>query len=204
MLRINRVGLAVVAIAATTGCQTDLTAPVSAKAIVSAPLATITFDPFTGTGFVGKGDVQLFYGWNNQKLQQHAAFIDFQYNVSETTSWTCTKTWYTGPNQTEHEVVQVRQNSTSIQGLLTTEGRNISQGVNGPNTGFIISPAGALTVESDGPAVGSCPAQPSGFVYDGNAATTSNGGGLQITVNGGPGPFVTQTAKNVNTWYSFP
>jgi hypothetical protein len=98
-----------------------------------------------------------------------------------------------------------RQSSVSTQGLITTQGRNISEGLNGPNTGFMLSPEGGITTESDGPAVGSCPASPSGFVYDNNAVTETSGGGLQIIAKtGAPGSWTSPTGKNVNVWYAFP
>ena len=43
-----------------------------ASAIAS---ASVRFDPPTGNGFVGKGDVQLVYGWNNKQLQDNAASV---------------------------------------------------------------------------------------------------------------------------------
>ena len=33
--------------------------------IVSSALASVTFDSATGKGFVGKGDVQIAFNWNN-------------------------------------------------------------------------------------------------------------------------------------------
>lgn len=41
--------------------------------------AAVTFDLETGTGFVGKGDVQSLMGWNNRELQNNAAGIGFRY-----------------------------------------------------------------------------------------------------------------------------
>jgi hypothetical protein len=41
----------------------------------SVALAAVTFNPMTGEGFVGKGDVQLIYGWNNQQLQLNAELV---------------------------------------------------------------------------------------------------------------------------------
>jgi hypothetical protein len=41
--------------------------------------AAIVFDPETGTGFVGKGDVQRAYGWNNRQLQDNASGLTFTY-----------------------------------------------------------------------------------------------------------------------------
>jgi hypothetical protein len=38
-------------------------------ATAGAAFAAITFNPDDGTGFVGKGDVQEAFGWNNHALQ---------------------------------------------------------------------------------------------------------------------------------------
>ncbi len=56
--------------------------------------ASVTFDPTTGAGFVGKGDVQTAFGWNNQALQANAADVTFSYNAVDTYSATCS--WITG------------------------------------------------------------------------------------------------------------
>ena len=48
--------------------------------------ATATYDPDAQTGFVGKGDVQLAFGWNNKQLQlqSNASAVDFVHeNVTE-------------------------------------------------------------------------------------------------------------------------
>lgn len=49
----------------------------SRKRVVASALAAVTFDASTGTGFVGKGDVQLAFGWNNKQLQANAAGVTF-------------------------------------------------------------------------------------------------------------------------------
>ena len=45
----------------------------------TAAIAAVTFDPETGEGFVGKGDVQLAFGWNNKELQTNAKNVSFTY-----------------------------------------------------------------------------------------------------------------------------
>ncbi len=101
--------------------------------VVAVGLASVTFDPATGAGFVGKGDVQLEYGWNNAQLQANAATVEFRYNSStETvTTWTCSRT-----NPAGIEVVTPRNRSvtTSIQGVIDTIARERNQ-----VTGFILS-----------------------------------------------------------------
>ena len=44
-----------------------------------AVFAAVTFDPSTGKGFVGKGDVQIALGWNNAQLQANASSVVFTY-----------------------------------------------------------------------------------------------------------------------------
>ncbi len=46
--------------------------------IAAAPAtASVSFDSSTGTGFVGKGDVQTALGWNNAALQKNASSLTF-------------------------------------------------------------------------------------------------------------------------------
>lgn len=44
---------------------------------IPAANAAVTFDPATGTGFVGKGDVQTALGYNNAQLQKNASTLVF-------------------------------------------------------------------------------------------------------------------------------
>jgi hypothetical protein len=57
-------------------------------------LATVTFNPSTGTGFVGKGDVQLAFGWNNAQAQNNLGSTSFTYVERATYAAVCT--WTTG------------------------------------------------------------------------------------------------------------
>lgn len=45
-----------------------------------------------GTGFVGKGDVQSVYGWNDHMLQANAEFMSFRAAMEEVgeMTWVCT------------------------------------------------------------------------------------------------------------------
>ena len=55
-----------------------VSATVLSAALLATPaLASVTFDPNSGVGFVGKGDVQSAFGWNNQKLQEQALNLTF-------------------------------------------------------------------------------------------------------------------------------
>jgi hypothetical protein len=111
-----------------------------------------------GTGFVGKGDVQTAFGWNNKQLQDNAEGVTFSYASTETVEYDCQ--WTTGPdhNQTTHAVT--RDKTTSISSSVERETRKNSQGKDGPVTGFILLGWEGDPVETGGdvPAVGDpCP-----------------------------------------------
>ena len=61
---------------------------VAAIAAVGA-FAAVTFDPATGTGFVGKGDVQTAFGWNNAQLQANAGGVAFSFSQTIDEELTC-------------------------------------------------------------------------------------------------------------------
>jgi hypothetical protein len=125
--------------------------------------------------FVAKGDVQSFFGWNNHALQAHLNLIEFRGYSVTANSWSCSKPH---PSQ-DREIVQQRNNETTITAIIDTVER-----VKNQITGYHLS-VQSSTTEADGPATGSCPAEPSGFEYDDNLVTTGGGSGLQISKDGG-------------------
>lgn len=153
-------------------------------AVASPAMAAVTFDAATGTGFVGKGDVQTVFNWTNKALQTNASTVDFRVDSTVETTWTCTKLQELG-NGDINEVVIERTTTTTTQGLVTDIARENSKGKDGAVTGFfLMGYEGTPVIETDGKVVGSCPSVNSGFVYDGNAAATVTGGGLQVTHDG--------------------
>ena len=113
--------------------------------------AAVTFNPATGTGFVGKGDVQLALGLNNAQLQAQAGSLAFTYtNTSSTaTTWTCDRD--AGPQTQERANIT----TTTTQGVVSSIAR-----VKNQITGFNLSGYSGTPTESsehEGPAVGSCP-----------------------------------------------
>src|SRR5215218_3947508 len=95
--------------------------------------AAFTFDPATGKGFVGKGDVQLIYGWNNQQLQQNANLVQFRATTTSETTWTCSRPAPT-PNDPTREITQERNATTTTQGVVSKVDR-----VKNQITGFILN-----------------------------------------------------------------
>lgn len=145
-------------------------------------LATVTFDPQTGVGFVGKGDVQLIYGWKNAQLQQNAKQVQFQVVSEEENAWTCSRPAPT-PRDPDREITQQRNNTTTTEGLVTTVARERNQ-VTGFN--LIGYSEEGVTTSTDGPVTGACPANPSGFTFDeGSLVTTpTQDSQLQVSTNG--------------------
>lgn len=116
--------------------------------------AAVTFDPATGTGFVGKGDVQLALGLNNAQLQAQAASLQFASvsTVVTEVSWVCTN------DRNENTQSRERTTTTSIQGVVSSVARERNQ-ITGFNlTGYSGTPTESSTTE--GNPLNSCPSGP--------------------------------------------
>ncbi len=146
----------------------------------TAATAAVTFDPATGTGFVGKGDVQVALNYNNKQLQDNAGSLEFEYvgTVVTEVSWICTN------DRNENEQQRERTTTTSISGVVDSVARERNQ-ITGFNlTGF----SGTITDSTtDGNVPNSCPSGPWRLTTPaGDAeviASTST-----LTVNGVPLP----------------
>jgi hypothetical protein len=64
--------------------------------------AAVIFDATSGTGFVGKGDVQLAFGWNNKDTSANQANVSFNVFKTETIvrEWDCVRTMNNGDIRT--------------------------------------------------------------------------------------------------------
>ena len=122
--------------------------------------ASVTFDPATGTGFVGKGDVQLALGLNNAQLQQQAGSLAFTYNASSTVvtevSWICTND--------RNENLQQRERTTTTEsstvGVVNAVARVRNQ-ITGFNlNGYVGDPVVTSSSSTEGPPLNSCPSGP--------------------------------------------
>lgn len=144
--------------------------------VASAASAAVIFDETTGTGFVGKGDVQLALGLNNAGLQA-LGNPTFTYESVTENSWDCVKIVVTG-NGSIREIVQERNNMRGVSGLVSSIAR-----VKNQITGYNLSGYSSTSHTTDGPATGSCPNDNSEFV-EGSVQSLTIGGGL--SVNGVP------------------
>lgn len=141
--------------------------------------ASVTFDPVTGTGFVGKGEVQTVFGWNNRALQSNADDVQFR-SASEVVtevSWTCTN------SNNQNEQIRERTTTTTIAGVLSAVARERNQ-----ITGFILDGYDGDPTESSqsqGNQLNSCPGGPWSLTMPaGDPEVVSSTGGLQVSVNG--------------------
>ena len=149
---------------------------VALVAMAAAPaIMTVTFDPDTGTGFVGKGDVQLALGYNNAQLQAQAEYLQFTYNKTseQETTWEC----YNENNG--HTQERSRTSTSTTSGVVSSVAR-----VRNQITGFNLTGFGSSssTSTTDGPPLNSCPNANSSFVlgttFVGEEVVT--GGGLSV------------------------
>jgi hypothetical protein len=142
--------------------------------------AAVDFDPETGTGFVGKGDVQLVCGWNNNQLQNNVDLVAFRalsQEISEV-SWECTNS----NNDMVRE--RTRTTTTSTEGLVSGVARVKNQ-VTGFNlSGYSGTPTETSTTE--GPPVNSCPSGPWSLTEPaGDPTIVSETSTVEVSCDGG-------------------
>jgi opacity protein-like surface antigen len=155
-------------------------AAASAALIASSASAAVVFDPETGDGFVGKGDVQEAFGWNNKQLQDNADAVQFKVESTVVTevSWVCTN------SNNEQAQPRARTTTTSVEGLVESVARERKQ-----VTGFNLTGYEGEAEESsstDGPALNSCPGGPWTLTTPAGdpELVESSGGGMQVSTDG--------------------
>jgi opacity protein-like surface antigen len=97
-------------------------------------LAAVEFDPEDGTGFVGKGDVQQPFGWNNKQMNDNAADVSFFYQEGQTVEQDCVSS--DGGAPPTFTVVGQRTKTQGIDEEVEYEKRR--NGGNSNLTGFIL------------------------------------------------------------------
>lgn len=147
-----------------------------AAAAATVALATVTFNFSTGVGFVGKGDVQTAFGWNNAVAQNNALALSFAYKANDVYDVECYWTTTTGSGKIiVHDITIPKHRN--INDTVAYDARSNKQ-INGFNlTGF----NGGVINDKPIPQVGdSCPGGNPGTVI---AVTliSSDVGGLYVT-----------------------
>jgi hypothetical protein len=103
-----------------------------------------------GVGFVGKGDVQMAFGWNDRALQANAGGVTFNYVLAESFAITCS--WTTGEGTKGEKTHHVDRTTTaSVIGTLAYDTR---KNKNKDVTGFILDGFGTMTTSGEVPEIG--------------------------------------------------
>ncbi len=154
-------------------------AAAAATALIStAAFASVSFNSSTGTGFVGKGDIQVLYGWNNAQLQSKAGGVSFAYDARDTYDVTCE--WDTGNHNIVHHIVD-HPTHTNITSSIAYDPRQVKG--QKQITGFNLNGFGTTTSQGNVPEVGgSCPNGNSGIITA--VELVSSVGGLTVTYGG--------------------
>ena len=137
--------------------------------------AAATFNPQTGEGFVGKGDVQTAFNLNNRQLQQNAESVSFSFVTVTEQTWVCTNT--------NNQNTQERARTTETQGLFNSVTRDNKRQV----TGFLLTgfDTASTTTSTDGPPLNSCPGGPWRLTQPaGDPVAVPEESGLFATLNG--------------------
>jgi hypothetical protein len=138
-----------------------LAAALAAATISTTALATVTFDTNSGTGFVGKGDVQTAFGWANAKAQANQNGVTFVANATIEYDVTCLWDTVTGgktPKTIHHSVTSTK----SIASSVSVDSKNKTTG---QYTGWFLNGHGLDDVSASLPIPGTT-----------NAAACSQGG----------------------------
>jgi len=132
-----------------------------------------------GIGFVGKGEVQTPFGWNNAKLQTNAAGVTFSYDATETYDAVCT--WITGEGTRGEKTHNVTHDtSTSVTSAVAYDARVKTQ-----ITGFILNGFGTPVVTGEVPVVGgACPGNEGTDGTWSSVTQTGSTGGLYAPYGG--------------------
>ncbi len=145
----------------------------------TAAMAAVQFDPTNGTGFIGKGDVQLAFGWNNKELQSNASGVTFTY--TEETEYEAVCTWVTGEGTRGEKTHNVKhKKSSDVTSTVDYDPR-----VKNQITGFTLKGFGASTSEGEEPVVGgACQGEGAGGTWSSVTELGSSGGELFVNHGG--------------------
>jgi hypothetical protein len=149
--------------------------------MATAAYAIVTFDVATGTGFVGKGDVQTLLGLNNKAMQNVHTQVTFKYVATTEYSFDCE--WYTGPDHNRTHHVNTKTEDFGINSSVASESRKTGQWTGWNLNGY----TGAAPGDgANGPVDADCGAEGNDMksIVPGSIAVISSTGGLFAVYNG--------------------
>jgi hypothetical protein len=146
----------------------------------AAALAAVEWTPENG-GFVGKGDVQSAFGWNNATMQANSEAVTFVYETTGGFSFECE--WWTGPDHNRRHHTNTKTIELDVNAVVTGARR-----ITGQFTGWNLDPLGAID-EIDGyPVDSDCGAEGNGMksIVPGSieSLSGSGAGALYAVFNG--------------------
>ena len=143
-------------------------------AMAAPATAAVLVDSY-GVGFVGKGDVQLAFGWNNQLLQDNASGITFTLESEDVYTAVCE--FVTGEGTRGERTHRVpHTESTTVNSSVAYHPRIRNQ-----ITGFNLTGTGATTSTGSIPVVGeACPGNPGHEGIWSSVLLTDSSGGLYV------------------------
>jgi hypothetical protein len=133
--------------------------------------AAVDVDPETGEGFVGKGDVQLALGWNNNTLQNNFEKLVFRAITTSDTTWTCTNS--------NNGNIQERNRTITSGTLLSHEERAKNQVSGFFLDGYEGEPS---VIDSEGPPLNSCPTN---WTYAPGSTVGGSTAEIEVSFDGG-------------------
>lgn len=149
-----------------------------ALAFAAAPASAEIVLNGDGTGFVGKGDVQSAFGWNDHAFQANAENLTFRLAAIESVSWICRRI---NNNNT------VNQQRSSTSATIGGVEHSLRYNPQGHITGIHLDGyAGDIEHVYSGATAGSCPANPSGFfLVEDSFSYSISDSLLEVSADGG-------------------
>ena len=142
-------------------------------AFVVAGAALASVSVFNGVGFVGKGDVQTAFGWNNPTIQKNAPGVTFTYESKDVYDVECYWETLTGNGKIIIHDLTIPKH-TSINSAVAYDARTHKQ-----VDGFNLKGYTDVVIDGVVPVVGApCPGNNPGYII--NVALISSSGGLFV------------------------
>jgi hypothetical protein len=146
-----------------------------------AAYASVTFDPNTGMGFVGKGDVQVPFGWNNATLQTQANAGNIAFTYEAVSRYAITCEWYTGPVQNRRPHLVDHTRTSNVNNTVDHANRRNPQS---DVTGFNLTGWGSVSESGFDPNNPSCPGEDgTDAIVVAGPTFVSSSGGLYVSDN---------------------
>jgi len=122
--------------------------PLAFALAATVAFATVTYDPSTGKGFVGKGDVQVAFHFNNAQVQKNAPGVTFEYHTRSTYDVTCEWETTTGHGKIILHDINIPR-LTKVDSAVQFEARSQKQ-----VSGFMLTGLGQTVTVGTVPVVG--------------------------------------------------